>query len=452
MEEKKSLTEGSILKALLGFAVPVLFALFLQAMYGAVDLLVVGRFGETADVSGVATGSMLMHTVTMVVTGLAMGITILVGQAIGKGESEESSRAIGSGICLFAVCGVILTVLVAAGADFFTELMQAPEEAFYQTAQYLRICGAGFIFIIAYNVLGAVFRGLGDSRTPLFTVAVACAVNIGGDLLFVAIFHWGAAGAAVATVLAQAVSVMISLCIIRKKKLPFTLKKGDIRFDPGMIRRILILGTPVALQDLLVGISFLVVQAIVNSKGMIQSAGVGVAEKVCHFLMLVAVAYMQSMSAFVAQNIGAGKHRRARKALLYGIASAFVIGIVMFYISFFHGDVLAGIFDEDPAVVLAAHSYLKAYAIDCLLTAILFCFIGYYNGCERTFFVMMQGLIGAFGVRVPVVYLVSRWEESTLFHIGLATPASSAVQIALCLLLFFHILRKERRERPKLCQ
>ena len=448
MEKTRNLTEGNILSALLRFAVPVLFALFLQAMYGAVDLLVVGRFGQTADVSGVATGSMLMHTITMVVTGLAMGITILVGRAIGKGEPEESSRVIGSGICLFLLCGVLMTVFMAVGAELLAAWMHAPEEAFQQTAAYLRICGVGFLFIIAYNVLGAVFRGIGDSKTPLITVAVACVINIVGDLLLVAVFHMGAAGAAIATVLAQAVSVVISLLMIRRKTLTFTLSIKDIRFRGAVVRHILILGVPVALQDLLVGISFLVIQAIVNSIGMIASAGVGVAEKVCQFLMLVAAAYMQSMSAFVAQNMGAGRSDRAKKALFYGVATAFVVSVVMFYVSFFHGDLLAGIFDEDPAVIRAAHSYLKSYAIDCLLTAVLFCFIGYYNGCGRTLFVMVQGLIGAFGVRVPVVYLVSRMEGSTLFHIGLATPASSMVQIVLCLVLFVRILRKEKRELP----
>ena len=444
-KQQKTLTEGNILSSLLKFAVPVLLALFLQAMYGAVDLFVVGQFADTADVSGVATGSMLMHTVTFVLTGFAMAITIMIGESIGKKQPKESSLAIGNGICLFTILGIALTFILVFGSDMFTTLMHAPKEAFDQTSIYIKICGAGSLFIIAYNVLGAVFRGIGDSKTPLLTVAIACVINIIADLVFVAGFHMGAAGAALATVLAQTISVLVSLLIIRKKTLPFRLERKDIRFHKKVIRKILLLGTPVALQELLVSISFLIIQAVVNGIGVIESAGVGVAEKVCAFLMLVGSSYMQSISAFVAQNMGAGKSDRAKKALGYGIITSLLAGIVMCYVSFVHGDVLAAIFDNDALVVSAAHSYMKAFGIDCIFTPFLFCFIGYFNGCEKTLFVMLQGLIGAFCVRVPIVLFVSKLPETTLFHIGLGTPASTVVQIVLCLGMFIFMSKREKK-------
>lgn len=395
MKRTNRLTEGNILHTLIRFAVPVFFTLFLQALYGGVDLLVVGQFAATADVSGVATGSMLMSTVTMVITGLSMGITILVGERIGRGEPDEAGRAIGGGICLFAV-----------------------------------------------------FRGIGDARTPLFTVMLACVINIGGDLLLVEGFHLGAAGAALATAAAQAVSVVVSLAVIRRRKdrLPFHFSRRSVRFDGRIIALELRLGLPVALQELLVGTSFLVIQTIVNTFGVTASAGVGVAEKVCVFLMLVPSAYMHSMSAFVAQNMGAGQPRRAKRALGYGILTAFAAGLVMAWLAFFHGDTLSLLFAKDAAVAAASHSYLKAYAIDCMLTPFLFCFMGYYNGCEKTLFVMIQGVIGAFGVRIPIAYLVSRIPGATLFQIGLGTPASSTVQIVLCLAMFLYLERRQRRE------
>ena len=450
MEKTRNFTEGNILSSLIRFAIPVLFALFLQALYGGVDLLVVGQFAKTADVSGVGTGSMFLQTVTMVVTGLAMGITVLVAERIGKREPREAGKAIGGGIFLFTIAAVIMTVLLVCGAEFFSSLLHAPKEAFSNTATYIRICGAGSFFIVAYNVLGAVFRGIGDSKTPLLTVAIACFINIAGDLLLVAFFQMGSAGAALATVAAQAISVIISFVIIRKRALPFEFSKKYIRFDRKVIGKELLLGTPIALQDLLVGISFLVIQSVVNSFGVIASAGVGVGEKVCMFIMLLPSAYMQSMSAFVAQNMGAGNSVRAKKALGYGILTAFLAGIVMFYITFFHGNILAGIFSKDLKVITDAHSYLKAYAIDCMLTPFLFCFVGYYNGCEKTIFVMLQGIIGAFCVRVPVVYFVSKLPGATLFQIGLGTPASTSVQIILCLSLFcFLELRDRKAQREK---
>jgi len=445
MEKTADFTEGRILSRLLRFALPVLAALFLQAMYGAVDLMVVGQFGAPTDVSAVSTGSQIMQTVTSLITGLAMGITILVGQKIGEKRPEQAGD--GSGICLFGVLAAVLTVLMILGAGFLAGLMHAPDEAFSQTVDYIRICSAGAVFIIAYNVLGSIFRGIGDSRMPLFTVAAACVFNIGGDLLLVAGFHMGAAGAALATVAAQAASVLLSLAVIRRRTLPFTIGKKNLRFERRLVGRILALGTPIALQDLLVSISFLVILAIVNSMGVIASAGVGVAEKLCAFIMLVASAYMQSMSAFVAQNMGAGKPERAKRALLYGIGTSLMAGVTLFYFSFFHGDAMAGIFARDPQVVAAAADYLKAYAIDCILTSFLFCFVGYFNGCGKTFFVMVQGIVGAFCVRIPVSWFMSRMAGVTLFKIGLATPCSSAVQILLCAAYFIWLSGRSRKHR-----
>ena len=422
MGRPRSLTEGNIFSSLIRFAVPVLFTLFLQALYGGVDLLVVGQFAQTADVSGVATGSMLLQTVTMVVTGLSMGIPILVGERIGRREPEDAGRAIGGGICLFACFAVLLTAVLVGGAEVLARLMHAPEHAFHQTVLYIR----------------------GDSRTPLLTVAIACVINIFGDLLLVAGFHMGAAGAALATVAAQTVSVLVSLFLIRlrRRSLPFAFSRRHLRFHRDIIGAELRLGTPVALQELLVGTSFLLIQAIVNSFGVAASAGVGVAEKVCVFIMLVPSAYMQSMSSFVAQNMGAGNPIRAKKALKYGILTSVAAGLVMALLTFFHGDLLSAIFSPDPEVVAASHSYLKAYAIDCMLTPFLFCFTGYYNGCEKTLFVMIQGIIGAFFVRIPVAYLMSRMAGATLFQIGLSTPASSVVQILLCLSMFLFLERR----------
>ena len=446
MKQTQSFTKGKIFLPLIRFALPVLFALFLQTMYGAIDLLIVGQFGGNLAevyVSAVSTGSQVMQALTVVITGLAMGLTVFVGKEIGAGMRKKAGKIIGSGIWLFGVIAALITVVMVCTAPFLARTMHAPEEALEQTIFYIVICSIGTIFIVSYNLIGSIFRGIGDSKIPLLTVAIACVLNIAGDLLLVAVFHMGAAGAAIATVTAQAVSVLISLLIIRKRELPFQLSVKDIRPKGAYIGQILKLGIPIAFQDLLVNISFLVIIAIVNSLGLTASAGVGVAEKMCGFLMLVPSAFMQSMSAFVAQNIGAEKPERAKKALLCGIASSLVVSIIMAYSTFFHGDLLAGIFAKDTQVILAATDYLRAYALDCLLTSFLFCFIGYFNGCSQTTFVMLQGIIGAFGVRLPVSWFMSRQMEITLFHIGLATPASSLVQIILCGIYFWILMRRQ---------
>lgn len=447
MEQTETFTEGSILRPLLRFSIPVLFALCLQAMYGAVDLLVVGWFGTAADVSAVSTGSQILQTITSVITGLAMGTTILLGQKLGQRHEKEAGDVIGSAICLFLLVAVILTVTLVTFAAPVCELMQAPAEAFAKTVQYVRICMCGAVFIVAYNVLGSIFRGIGDSKTPLMAVGIACIVNIFGDLLFVAVFHMAASGAALATILAQAVSVVLCLLIIRRRGgLPVAFSIKNIRPHKKLFKRIFLLGLPIALQDLLVSISFLVILAIVNSLGVIASAGIGVAEKLCVFIMLVPSAYMQSLSAFVAQNIGAQKPARARRAMLYGMLTSFAICAVLAYLSFFHGDMLANIFAKDTDVIAAGADYLKAYAVDSLLTPFLFCFLGYFNGCGRTGFVMAQGIIGAFCVRIPVSWMMSHVEPVSLFHIGLATPCSTVVQITMCVIFFTWLARRTQKE------
>lgn len=442
MKNNQDFTQGKILLPLLRFAVPVLFALFLQSLYGAVDLLVVGKFADAADVSAVSTGSQIMMTLTGVVSSFAMGTTIFIGQMIGAKKPREAGQIVGSGLLFFLAAGIVLTALIPAGARPLALIMHAPKEALSLTTSYIRICGAGFIVIIAYNLIGSIFRGLGDSETPLFTVAAACVCNIAGDLLLVAVFHLGTEGAAIATVFAQMISVVISFLLIRRRELPFLMDKGMIRWDGDIIGKIFRLGAPIAVQDFLVGISFLVILAIVNSLGLTESAGVGVAEKVCAFIMLVPSAFMQAMSAFVAQNRGAGKPERAVKALKYSIGVSLVFAVTMFYLSFFHGDLLSQIFARDPDIIAASAQYLKAYAIDCLLTCFLFCFIGFFNGMELTAFVMAQGVIGAFCVRVPVSFFMSRIRPVSLFRVGLATPCSTVVQILLCFGCMIYIQKK----------
>lgn len=439
MSKVQNFTEGKIFSPLIRFAIPVLLALFLQAMYGAVDLLIVGQFGgDNADVfvSAVSTGSQIMMTLTIVITGLAMGLTVYVGERIGAGERKEAGKIIGSGISLFAIISIIVTVVMVLSASPLTRIMHAPTEAFENTVLYVTICSAGTLFIVAYNLVGSIFRGIGDSKIPLLTVTIACVLNILGDFILVAVFNLGAIGAAIATVFAQAMSVALSLLIIRKRNLPFDFSRKYIRPDTKHIKSILRLGTPIALQDLLVSISFLVILAIVNSLGLNESAGIGVAEKVCAFIMLIPSAFMQAMSAFVAQNMGAAKYDRAKKALWCGIISSLTVGIIVGYFSFFHGDILAAIFTKDALIIAPATEYLKAYAIDCIFTSFLFCFMGYFNGCGNTTFVMIQGIIGGICVRLPVSWAMSKIIPVSLFKIGLATPIASFVQILLCLGFF----------------
>lgn len=442
MRNNQNFTEGPIVAKLIRFALPVLGALILQAMYGAVDLMVVGRYAEAADVSAVSTGSQLMMGLTGIITGLSMGSTVLLGQTIGAGKREDAGRVIGGAICLFSAVALGMSLVVTGLARPLCRLLQAPKEAFGQTVGYVTVCALGMLFIAGYNVLASLFRGMGDSRTPFLAVGIACVINIVGDLTLVAGFRMGSVGAALATVLSQGCSVLICLPIIKRRGLPFEFGRRHIGFHRDVIADTVRLGMPIALQDLLVSVSFLGIVSIVNGLGVIVSAGVGVAEKLCSFVLLIPSAFMQSLSAFVAQNAGAGRDDRSRKAMLGGMLISFSMGLVIGGFAFFRGDILAGLFARDPEVIAAAAEYLKAYAIDTLLVSFFFCFNGYFNGIGETRFVMAQGLISAFLVRLPFSYIMSRLEPVSLFRIGLAIPMSSVTQIVMCLLWFRHIHRK----------
>lgn len=441
MSNTADFTQGSILKKLCRFMLPVLGALILQAAYGAVDLLVVGRFGSTSGLSAVSTGSQVLNLVTFVVTQLAMGVTVLIARYIGEKREKEIGAVLGGAAVVFTILAGCLFVLLVLFARPISVLMQAPQEALALTASYVRICGCGILFIVAYNVLSAVFRGLGDSRSPLLFVLVACLVNVAGDLVLVAGLHLDAAGAALATVLAQAVSVGCALAILRRKKLPFTFRKSDVRLNE-QCRRFLAIGLPLALQEFLTQLSFLALCAFVNRLGLAASSGYGVASKIVSFVMLVPSALMQSMASFVAQNIGAGNVKRAKKSMFTGIAVGVAFGIVMFALVLRKGDVLAGLFSTDAEVVCRGFEYLRGFAPETIVTAVLFSMVGYFNGSNQTLWVMIQGLIQTLLVRLPLAYYMSVQPNASLTKIGMSAPVATVVGIVLNIGCFLYLNRR----------
>lgn len=437
MNSKQDFTEGSIPVKMIKFMFPILGALILQSMYGAVDLVVIGKFGTTAGLSGVSTGSGVMSLMIFTLAALTTGITVLIGQYIGEKNSEKLGTLIGNAVLFYFVLAVIMTMVIIIFARPFAILMQAPEEALDLTVLYIRICGAGFIFIVFYNFISSIFRGLGDSNLPLIFVAIACVTNIIGDLLLVAGLHMDVAGVAIATVAAQAVSVILSLIIIRKKSLPFSLKLSDLR-PTKEIAKFLKVGTPLALQELLTNITFLAILAFINRLGLEASSGYGVAQKIQSFMMLLPSALLQSMAPFVAQNYGAGKERRAKSAMICGMVIGCSIGVVVFFITFFRGDLLASIFANDAVVIQKAWEYMRGFVPDAIVTCILFSFMGYFNGHSCSLFVMIQGLVQSFFVRLPISYFMSIRLGASLVGVGLAAPAATIFGIILCLIYYIY--------------
>ena len=443
--DKADFTQGNILKKLVAFMMPVLGALILQAAYGAVDLLVVGRFGSTSGLSAVSTGSQVLNLVTFVVIQFAMGITVLIARYLGEKRPERIGAVIGGGAVVFTMMSVAMFIAMVGFARPISVLMQAPAEAVDLTASYVRICGAGIFFIVAYNLLSAIFRGLGDSKSPLLFVLVACIVNIIGDLVLVAGLHMDAAGAAIATVTAQALSVVFAVMLLLKKDLPFAITKKDFRLNP-QCRKFLKIGLPLALQEFLTQISFLALCAFVNRLGLEASSGYGVACKIVNFAMLVPSSLMQSMASFVSQNIGAGKKKRAKQSMFTGIGVGLAVGCVVFVLVLFKGDVLCSAFSTDAAVIQNGFAYLKGFAPETLVTAIMFSMVGYFNGNNKTVWVMTQGLIQTLLVRLPLAYFMSIQPNASLTKIGLAAPVATTVGIVLNVGFFIYLNQTEQRK------
>ena len=435
-------TQGSILKKLIAFMIPILGALILQAAYGAVDVLVVGRFGTTSGLSAVSTGSQVLNLVTFVVVQFAMGITVLIARYLGEKRPEQIGSVIGGAAVVFTIISVVLFIVMVFFARPISILMQAPKEAVTLTTSYVRICGSGIFFIVAYNLLSAIFRGLGDSKSPLLFVLIACIVNIIGDLVLVAGLHLDAAGAALATVSAQALSVVFAVILFIKKDLPFKMTKKDFHLNT-QCKMFLEIGLPLALQEFLTQLSFLALCAFINRLGLEASSGYGVACKIVNFAMLIPSALMQSLASFVSQNIGAGEYKRAKRCLFTGIGVG--LGCFVFCLVIFKGDLLAGFFATEPAVIANAYDYLKGFALETLATAVLFSMIGYFNGTNKTLWVMAQGLFQTLLVRLPLAYYMSIQPDASLMKIGLAAPISTLVGVVLNICFYTYLNHAEKK-------
>lgn len=445
MTQKKELsfTSGPVFLSLVRFAVPVLGALILQAAYGAVDLLVVGRFGDAASISAVGTGSSFMQMVTFIITSLAMGVTVVIGHHIGEQKPEQAGKTIGTAVLIFLIFGIFLTVVLELFAGNIADLLQVPSESRGKAIEYLRICSGGIIVIIAYNVISAIMRGIGNANLPLLFVGIACVFNVLGDLLLTGLLGMDVAGVAIATVGAQLISVVISILVLLRQELPFTFSKKYLRIDRTELKMILRIGIPIAIQETMVQISFLVINSIVNHMGLLPSAGYGVAQKIVSFIMLVPSSVMQSVSAFVAQNVGAGQKDRAKKGLVTAIISGCTLGIFIFCAGFFGGSFLSSFFTESAEVIAQSADYLKGFSPECILTCILFSCIGYFNGNGNSLPVMIQGVTSALLIRIPLCIFAAGLPDTSLMIIGFCTPVTTIYGIIFFVICFRRMQKKK---------
>ncbi|MBU3112468.1 MATE family efflux transporter [Clostridium lacusfryxellense] len=433
MEQHNDLTQGKVTFTLLKFALPFLLASLLQALYGAADLLVVGQFGDSAQVSAVATGSQIMQTITSVILGLTTGGTILIGNYLGAKKFKDIAESVGTIICIFGIIAAILTVIMMILTGNITKLMNTPIEAIEDTKQYIFICSCGIPFIIGYNALSGILRGLGNSKAPLLFIMVACLTNIAIDLILVGGFHMGAPGAAIATIVAQAISFIIGAFYIKKVGFNFDFNRSDIRIEAGKAKKIFKLGLPISMQDGLINISFIIITAVINVMGLTASASVGVVEKIIVFTMLPTIAFASAIAVMTAQNMGARKEERAKQCLYVGVASSLIMGITCFAYAQWNPTSLTALFSRDTTVIQTASLYLKSYSFDCILVCFVFCMNSFFSGCGNSLFPMIHSLITTFIIRIPVSFALSKMSGVTLYEIGFASPLATFASLIMCI-------------------
>ncbi len=429
---KRMLTQGNVYITLLSFSLPFLAANLLQALYGAVDLFIVGRYADPAAVSAVATGSQVMQTVTSLCIGLTTGGTVMIGQLFGARRRRDVSDTIATSLCLFGLIAAVLTVVMASSVDMLCRAMRVPPEAWDGTKQYLFITSCGIAFIVGYNALAGILRGLGDSLTPLVFVAVACAVNVAGDLLLVGVYRMGAAGAAIATAASQGVALLFIALFLLARGWVGRFLQDRFRIRIYSAKQVLFLGMPIAMQEGLVNLSFLLITAIVNGMGLTASAAVGVVEKVIMFSMLPVTAFASAVSAMTAQHAGAGLEKRGRACLKGGVALSLVFGVAFFLFAQARGGFLVRLFCPDPQVVAAGAAYLRSYSLDSVIVCFVFCMNAYFSGCGHTVFPLAHSVLATFLVRVPLSALFSRLPAASMLAIGCAAPLASLFSLILC--------------------
>ena len=436
---ERDLTTGSIGRNILKFSLPYFLSYFLQTLYGMADLFIIGQFNGVASTTAVSIGSQVMHMITVMIVGIAMGTTVMIGKSVGAKQKKETSKIIGNTVSLFVCLSVVLTVVLLFFVHPIVRIMSTPQQAVEGTTVYLTICFAGIPLITAYNIISSIFRGLGDSKSPMYFIAVACGVNIVLDYVFIGGLHFGASGAALGTTLAQTISVIVALIAIRKKDTGISLKRSDLKPEGKTLKNILGIGIPISLQDGFIQISFIVITIIVNQRGLN-----GIVEKIISFVFLVPSSMLSAVSAIAAQNIGAGKDERATKTLKYAIMISMSFGLCVAVLMQFISNLVVGIFTVDTTVIHMGSQYIRSYIWDCMIAGIHFSFSGYFCAYGKSGISFLHNVLSIVLIRIPGAYFASKWFIDTLYPMGCAAPAGSLLSVIVCGIAFIYLKRRRR--------
>lgn len=440
----KNLTSGSIMGNIICFSLPYLLSYFMQILYGLADLFVIGQFCGVDSITSVSIGSQVMHFVTVTIVGMAMGTTVMLAKATGASDIKQVAATIGNTVTLFLIIAIILALGLYISVDEIVYAMATPTEAIANTRDYLIICFIGIPAIVAYNIIASIYRGLGDSKTPMYFIAIACVINIAFDYIFIGVLNMNASGAALATTLSQMFSVIVAIITMNRSRSGIKISRHDIRPNRHIMGNILRIGVPISLQDGFIQIAFLIITVIANMRGIDDAAAVGIVEKIIGVLFLIPSAMLSTVSALAAQNIGAGKPIRARQTLAYALTITVGAGCLFAFTMQFYASEAVSIFTNDTNVILLGGQYLRGYVWDCVFAGIHFCFSGFFCACGLSVISFIHNMASISIARIPLCYLSSKMYPDTLFPMGLATVSGSVLSVIICIGAYIWIVKSDR--------
>ncbi len=433
---EKDLSKGSVGKQLWLFAFPFIISNLIQSLYSVVDMIIVGRFSGAESMAGVNIGGQITLLVTNLVIGLCAGGTTLIAQYMGSRARKELKETIGTLLTTLVVLGVVLTALMVAAREPMLRLVQTPTEAFTEGNDYLFITALGTLFIFGYNALSAIMRGMGDSKNPLLFVGIACVTNIVLDLILVKELHMAARGAAIATIVSQAVSMILCIIYLKRNNFIFDFSFRSFGFHKERLKMLMKVGIPTSVQNVIVGMSFLFLTSLVNTMGVTESAALGAVAKFNTFAILPAIAMSSSIAAMSGQNLGAGEEERAVKTMRIGTLIGFLMSAAIFAVAQLFPEAVLRVFADDASMIQAGKEYMRSFAFDYLLASIMFGLNGLFIGSGHTTFTLFNSVLSSVLIRVPMAYIGGIVLDLGMFGVGLAAPCSSFVSLVLCLIFF----------------
>lgn len=430
MALSKDLTEGSIHKHLLAFAFPLIISNIMQALYNAVDMYFTGKFMGTEGMTGVSVSGPVINVMLMFVSGFGVGVSVVIAKYLAHGREDTLKRAANTAVALFMTAAVIISVIGFFITPVILRLIATPEQAFVHAEKYLRIIFCGMIFTIGYNLICALQRGFGDSRSSMYFVLIATMVNVVLDYVFMGIIKMDVSGAAFATVISQGLSFVMGIIYFRRKKHIVTFSPKDICFDISLAKELTANGLPSAGQQVSVHFSNLCMTGMANSFGLVSAAAYGIAVKLDSFAILPCSAVNDAVASFSAQNLGAGKSDRALRAVKDGKKLAVAYVCAVFVTIFFFGDKLAGIFTNESAVIAESYGYLRIACFMYFLYALVYPSQGFLKGSGCSAFVLVNSLCVQYILKIPTAYVLSHLTPLGLRGIAttwIITPAFSAI-------------------------